>query len=113
MKTALAFVCSLMLALTNIVLAQAPDASVAGAAHPCCHCGNTKSCCAAHHSIPEPTPVSAAPVSSLQTQFSPHAATVLAWTLPDAVAGELSSPLLSPFSTASAALFVQNCAWLI
>jgi hypothetical protein len=112
MKTALAFVCSLMLAWTNIVLAQALDASVASAASSC-HCGKKTSCCAAKRSVPESLPVSTTPVSSFQNQFSPLAPATLAWALP-AVPVRKSSPLISPsFETARTALFARNCAWLI
>jgi len=112
MKTALAIVCSLMLAWTNIVLAQAPEASVAGAAHPCCHdCG--KSCCAAHHSMPGSQPVSAAPVSAFRIQIAPVATMVVAWTLPPTTARELYSSPSPSATTAGTALFARNCAWLI
>lgn len=113
MKTALAIVCSLVLAWTSLVQSQASEASVAGAAHSCCHCGGAKCCCAANHSIPEPPPVSTAPVSSSLTQFSPLAPSALAWTLPETLAHEISSPLFSPSTTAGTALLARNCAWLI
>jgi hypothetical protein len=114
MKTALAIVCSLLLAWTNLVLAQAPEASVAGAAHCCCHnCSDGKSCCAAHHSLPGPQPVSAAPVSSLRTQFAPLATAAVAWTLPQASAPELSSSPSPTVTIQGTALFARNCAWLI
>ncbi|HEX4264791.1 MAG TPA: hypothetical protein VH597_10670 [Verrucomicrobiae bacterium] len=114
MKTALAIVCSLLLAWTNIVLAAAPGASVTCAARPCCHCGKTSGCCAVKdHCLPESLPVSAAPVSSFQSQFSPLAPATVAWALPDAAARELSSPAFPPLMTASTPLFERNCAWLI
>lgn len=112
MKTALAIVCSLLLAWTNIVLAQAPEAGVACRAHCCCHdCG--KSCCAAHHSLPGPQPVSAAPVSAFQTHFAPLATTIVAWTLPQPTAREFSSSPYPSETTAGTALFTRDCAWLI
>jgi hypothetical protein len=112
MKTALAFVCSLMLAWTCIVPAQAPDAGVARTVASC-HCGKKTSCCAAKQSPPESSPVSTAPAASFQNQFSLIAAAMVAWTLPEIPARELSSPSFSPFVTASAPLFERNCAWLI
>ena len=112
MKTALAFVCSLMLAWTNIVLTQAPDASVVSAASSC-HCGKKASCCAAKRSLPESLPMSTAPVSSFQNQFSPLAPATLAWALPGVPARETSSLASFSFKTTGTALFARNCAWLI
>jgi hypothetical protein len=112
MKTALAFVCSLMLAWTNLVLAQAPDAGVASATASC-HCGKKTGCCAAKHSVPESSPVSTAPSVSFQNQFSPLAPARIAWMLPSVPARE-GSCLASPsFTMAGTALFARNCAWLI
>jgi hypothetical protein len=111
MKTALAFVCSLMLAMTNVVIAQAPDVSVVSAA-PSCHCGKKTGCCAAKHSLPKSSPVSAAPVSS-QTQFSLVAPATVAWALPGVAPRELASSV-SPFlTTIGTAVFARNCARLI
>jgi hypothetical protein len=112
MKTALAIVCSLLLAWTNLVLADASGAGVVSAARPCCHCGKT-SCCAAKKGLPESPPVSATPVSSLQNQFSPLAPATVAWALPANLARELSSSFFQPFTTARSPLFARNCAWLI
>jgi hypothetical protein len=111
MKTALAFVCSLMLAWTN-VLAQVPGASVVSAASSC-HCDRKASCCAAKHSSSESSPVSTAPVSSFQNEFSPLAPAALAWTLPVVPARELSSSLPPFLTTAGTALFARDCARLI
>jgi len=113
MKTALAIVCSLLLAWTNVVHAQAPGASVAGAARTCCHCGRKASCCAANHSLPESPPVSAAPASTFQNQLSLPAPAVVAWTLPGGATHELASPVLPSLETAGPALFARNCARLI
>jgi len=110
MKTALAFVCSLMLAWTNIVLAQAPDAGVASAAA-CCKC--SKKCCATKHSESESQPVSAAPSSSVQNQISLIAPATIAWALPNSPAREFSSSISPSSSEAGALLFARNCAWLI
>lgn len=111
MKTALAFVCSLMLAWTNIVLAQAPGASVVSAA-PSCHCGMKTGCCAAKHSLPESSPVSTAPVSS-QSQFSLIAPATVAWALPGVSARELAASVSPSLTTTGPAVFARNCAWLI
>jgi hypothetical protein len=113
MKTVLAIICSLLLAWTNIVLADAPEACVACTPQPCCHCGNASSCCAAKHNLPESQPVSTAPASSFQNQFSPVAPAIVAWALPGTAAHEFSSPFLPPLTTAGAPLFERNCAWLI
>jgi hypothetical protein len=113
MKTALAIVCSLILAWANVVLAQTPGAGEAGAARSCCHCGKKTGCCAADHSLPESQPVSAAPASSFRNQFSPFDAAVVAWTLPDAVTHELSSPVFPSLTARGSALFARNCARLI
>jgi hypothetical protein len=112
MKTALVIVCSLLLAWTNIVPAQAPGTSVASAT-PSCHCGRKTGCCAAKQSLPVSLPVSAAPASSLQNQFSLLAPVIVAWTLPAIASGEVSSPLTSSLTTTGAPLFARNCAWLI
>jgi len=111
MKTALVIVCSLLLAWTNFVPAQAQGTSAASAA-PSCHCGKT-SCCAAKQSLPESLPVPAAPASSIQNQFSLLVPAIVAWTLPAIASGEVSSPLTSSFTTTGAPLFARNCAWVI
>jgi hypothetical protein len=112
MKTALAIFCSLLLVWTNIVPAQASGASVASAASSC-HCAKKTGCCAAKQSLPESLPVSAAPASSLQNQFSLLAPAIVAWTIPVLASSEVSSPLSSSFKTNDAPLFERNCAWLI
>jgi hypothetical protein len=112
MKTALAFVCSLTLAWTNVVLAQAPDASVVSPAASSCHCGKKTGCCAAKHSLPESSPVSAAPVSSSQS-FSLIAPASVAWALPGVTTRELPSSVSPSLMTTGAALFARNCARLI
>ncbi|HEY2082186.1 MAG TPA: hypothetical protein VGI88_05330 [Verrucomicrobiae bacterium] len=113
MKTALAIVCSLLLAWTNFVLAEAPGAGVLRAAQPCCHCGKTSNCCATKNNLPASPPVSAAPVSSLQNQFSPLASATVVWALPANLARGLSSSSFQPSTTARSPLFARNCAWLI
>jgi hypothetical protein len=112
MKTALAFVCSLMLAWTNLVLAQAPDAGVASAAASC-HCGKKTGCCAAKNSQSESQPVSAAPNFSFQNQVSLIAPAAVSWSLPVSPVLDLLSSISGSSSESSAPLFEQNCAWLI
>jgi hypothetical protein len=112
MKTALAIVCSLMLAWTNLVLAQAPAVSVASAAASC-HCGKKSSCCAAKRSLPESPPVSAAPVPSFQSQISFIAPAAVAWLLADSPMREVPTSVIPSFPTAGTALLARNCAWLI
>jgi len=112
MKTALAFVCSLMLAWTNLVLAQAPDAGVATATASC-HCGKKTGCCAAKNSNSEPQPVSAAPSSTFQNQVSLIAPAAISWSLPESLVREFTSSVSSVSCDHSPPLFERNCAWLI
>jgi len=110
-KTTLAIVCSLLLAWTPIVSAQAPAAGVVRVAHACCHCG--KACCAAPSS-PESQPVPAAPVPvSNQSQLLTLAPTALAWTLPDAPAPDFSASVSSLLTANAAPLYARDCARLI
>ncbi|HWD93086.1 MAG TPA: hypothetical protein VG938_12145 [Verrucomicrobiae bacterium] len=113
MRITLAIVCSLLLAWTNIVPAETPGTSVACAARICCHCGKKSDCCATNRSLPESQPVSAAPASSSQNQFSSLTQTITAWTLPTGIAHEHSSSFFPPLTTAGAPLFARNCARLI
>jgi hypothetical protein len=110
-RIALASVCNLLLAWTNIVPAQTTP--VVCAARPCCHCSKKSDCCATSHSLPESQPVSTVPASSFQNQFSPLAQAVTAWTLPAGTAHEHSSSFFPPLTTAGAPLFARNCARLI
>jgi len=112
MKTVLAIVCSLLLVGANFVLAQAPDAGMASATTSC-HCGGKTSCCAAKKSLPESSPVSTAPVSSLQNQISLIAPKAIAWALPGVPVHELVSPSVTSFPTTGAPLFARDCARLI
>jgi hypothetical protein len=112
MKTALAFVCSLMLAWTNLVLAQAPDAGVVSATASC-HCGKKTGCCAAKNSRSELPPVSAAPTSSFQNQVSLIAPASVSWSLPESPVREFPASVSLTSSKDSAPLFERNCAWLI
>jgi hypothetical protein len=110
-KTTLAIVCSLLLAWTPIVPAQAPAAGVARVAHACCHCG--KACCAAPSS-PDSQPVPAAPVpASYQSQLLTLAPAALAWILPDAPAPDFSTSVSSLLTANAAPLYARNCARLI
>ena len=112
MKTALAIVCSLLLAWANLISAPTADASVA-IATASCHCGKKSACCAAKRSLPEPPPVSAAPTFSFQNQFSLIAPVILSWSLPELPAREISRSTSTSFRTADTSLFARNCAWLI
>jgi hypothetical protein len=112
MKTALAFICSLMLAWTTLVTTQAAASVTSTAAS--CHCGKKTGCCAANRSKPESPPVSATSAPSFQNQFSLIAPATVAWALPGTTACELSSSLISSSSmTSGIPLFARNCAWLI
>jgi len=112
MKTALAIVCSLLLAWTNIVLAQTPGAGVVSAAASC-HCGKKTGCCAAKSSNSESQPVSAAPNASFQNQVSLIAPAAVSWSLPELPVRGFSSSFSSASSEHGAPLFERNCAWLI
>ena len=112
MKTALAFVCSLMLAWTNLVLAQAPDAGVASATASC-RCGKKTACCAAKNSQSESQPVSAVPNISFQNQVSLIAPAAVSWSLPESPVREFPALFSIASSVDSAPLFERNCAWLI
>jgi len=110
-KTTLAIVCSLLLAWTPIVPAQAPAAGVGRGAHACCHCG--KACCAAPSS-PDSQPVPAAPVpASYQSQLSTFAPAALAWSLPDTPAPDFSASVSSLLTASRTPLYTRNCARLI
>ncbi|MGA9449891.1 MAG: hypothetical protein WBW41_00955 [Verrucomicrobiia bacterium] len=111
MKTTLAIVCSLLLAGTPIVPAQAPAAGVVRGAHACCLCH--KACCAAPASPqPQPVPVTPAPASS-QNPLLLLAPAVLAWTLPDAQAPGFSTSVSSLLAANAAPLYARDCARLI
>jgi hypothetical protein len=111
MKTALAIVCSLMLAWTNVVLAS--EASVVSTARACCSKCKTPSCCATKsHSIPESQPFSAAPVS-FQQHLLPFASVLVVADLPATPAFELSDTSRDLICASAAPIFARNCAWLI
>lgn len=111
MKTALAIVCILLLALTNPVVAQAAAASET---HPSCACsGCGASCCTTDVPHPESQPVSAAPVSSLQNLLAPAASAAVTWMLPAPLEAFLFSPSASILNGDAVPLFARNCARLI
>jgi hypothetical protein len=110
-KTTWAIVCSLLLAGTPIVSAQAPATGVVRGAHACCHCH--KACCTAPTS-PEPQPVPAAPFpASNQNQLLTLAPAALAWILPNAPASEFSTSPFSPLTATGLPLYARDCAFLI
>jgi hypothetical protein len=112
MKTALAIVCSLLLAGTPFLLAQAVP-PCAKQNHACCHCGGKMSCCAGKSS-PDSQPTPAVPAqSSSQNQLLlliPHAST---WTLLNNETHPISFTAASPSSMTSAPLYARDCARLI
>ncbi|MGD0251433.1 MAG: hypothetical protein ABSC01_01910 [Verrucomicrobiota bacterium] len=111
MKTTLAIVCSLLLAWTPIVPAQAPAAGVGRVAHVSCHC--SKACCAAPSS-PQSQTVPAAPVPApSQSQLLTLAPAALAWTLPDTPASGFSTSVSSLLTANAAPLYARDCARLI
>jgi hypothetical protein len=110
-KTTLAIVCSLLLAGTPFVPAQASAAGGVRVAHACCHCG--KACCAVPSS-PVSQPVPAAPVSaSAQNQLLTFAPAALAWILPDAQTPGFSTSVALLLTANAAPLYARNCARLI
>ncbi|HEX5400259.1 MAG TPA: hypothetical protein VFY06_14530 [Verrucomicrobiae bacterium] len=113
MKLTLAIVCSLLLAGTPFVSAQAQTAcvDVARAAHAACHCGMP--CCGAPvSSNSQPAPAAPAPGSN-QTQLLPLAPAALVWILPAAPASEISTAIPSLLKANRTPLFARNCAFLI
>ena len=111
MKMTLAIVCSVLLAWTPILRAQAPAARVGRVVHACCHCG--KACCAVPAS-PESQPVPATPVpSSSQNQLLTLAPAGLIRTLPETPAPEFSASPSSPLTANRTPLYARNCAFLI
>jgi hypothetical protein len=110
-KTTLAIVCSLLLAGTPFVLAQAPVAGVVRVAHACCRCG--KACCTAPASpTSQPVPATPAPAPS-QNQLLTLAPAALAWTLPDAQVPGFSASVSSLLTANAAPLYARDCARLI
>jgi hypothetical protein len=113
MKTALAIVCSLLLAGMFFFSAQAQSACAERVTDKSCCCGDNSSCCAAKNSS-ESQPVSAAPIpSSFQNQFQILAPSVVAFTLANEPARPLSSTLLLSTVTHCVPLFERDCARLI
>jgi hypothetical protein len=111
MKTALAIVCSFLLAGTPLLLAQAP-AGIAQT-HACCQHACTMSCCVAKSS-PDSQPAPAVPAASgTQSQLSLLAPAVLIWTLPATPANSIASTFTLPSLAAGAPLYALDCAWLI
>jgi hypothetical protein len=112
MKTALAIVCSFLLAGTPLLLAQSPS-SCASQARACCKHGVTMPCCAAKSS-PDSQPAPAAPASAGgQIQLSLLAPAVLIWTLPATPANSIVPTSATPSLAASAPLYALDCARLI
>jgi hypothetical protein len=112
MKTALAIVCSFLLAGSSFLLAQAAPPCIKQS-HACCHCDGKMNCCAAKSS-PDSQPAPAVPAQSgSQNQFlllAPHA---LAWTLLNNEAHPVSFTAVSLSSATGAPLYARDCARLI
>jgi len=112
MKTALAIICSFLLAGTPFLLAQAAPSCVEQN-HACCHSGCKMDCCAAK-SLPDSQSVPAVPApSSSQNQFSLLAPHALAWTLLNGETHPISFTVISPSSVTGAPLYALDCARLI
>jgi hypothetical protein len=112
MKTALAIVCSFLLAGAPFLLVQAAPPCIQQN-RTCCHCGGKMNCCAAK-SLPDSQPTPAVPAQSgSQNQFlllAPHA---LAWTLLNNETHPISFTAASPSSATGAPLYALDCARLI
>jgi hypothetical protein len=114
MKMAVAIVCSLLLAGTQIVPAAAPLAGAANpicSARPCCKKDCSK-CCAARPA-PASQPVSAPVRSSLQEPSASVAPALVAWTLPAPVSLALPDFHSLLASSIPAPLYARDCARLI
>jgi hypothetical protein len=118
MKLVLAIICSLLLAGTPFVLAQAPVASVGHVAHTVCPCGMgchcDMPCCCGRPASPKPQQVPTVPAPpSNQTQLLTLAPAALAWMLPAAPVSEIPAAFSSPLTANRIPLFTRNCAFLI
>jgi hypothetical protein len=112
MKTALAIVCSFLLAGAPFLLAQVASPCVKQN-HACCHSGGKMNCCAAK-SLPDSQPTPAVPAQSgSQNQFLLLAPYALAWTLLNNETHPISFAALSPSSVTGAPLYARDCARLI
>ena len=113
MKTALAMVCSLMLAGMQVVFAHPAPACAAPAVRACCACGGKMSCCAARPAPNSPaTPANPARVNA-PNDFSLFAPATLVSTLPDTAALSPFTPATSLLSAKDAPLYARHCARLI
>jgi len=112
MKTALAIVCSFLLAGAPFLLAQAaPPCAKQNQAR--CHCGGKMSCCAAK-SLPDSRPLPSVPApSSSQNQFSLLVPSTLAWTLQNNETHPFSFAAISSSLATGAPLYARDCARLI
>ncbi len=111
MKTALAFVCSLLILWTQFVQAGTSGAGVVSSAPSCC-CAT--SCCSADIPQPGPQPVSAAPGFSFSKNLLPaQMGVVLVWILPAAPVSPFSVFPEAHLPSESAPLYDWTCALLI
>lgn len=112
MKTALAIVCSLLLAWTFIVPVSATGASVVSSAPSCC-CGSGASCCSANTPTPESQPVSATPVLTFShAQLVTVLGAAFSWDLPQIESQSVPPSLLTTHAP-SVPLFERHCVFLI
>jgi len=110
MKTALAIVCSFLLAGTPLLLAQTPQVSVAKVD---CSCGGKMACCTTQPA-PASQPLTASPVlTGNQNQLSVPPQNIVAWVLPDAASPGFSPIASTSFSAPGTALYARDCARLI
>jgi hypothetical protein len=114
MKTALAIICSFLLAgtpLWGVAGAQMP-ASCVKQIRACCQHGHPMPCCAAKSS-PDSQPAPASAQTGNQNTLSIPAPNLLTWTLPSNPADSISSVPAPSSMAAGAPLFARNCTRLI
>ena len=112
MKTALAIVCSFVLAGTPFLLAQMPLSCVKQV-RACCRHGGEMPCCKAKTSLDSQSKPAVPSPTSNQSQLSLLASSVLVWTLPASPSATISSESTPSPMTASAPLYARDCARLI
>jgi hypothetical protein len=116
MKTALAIICSFVLAGTPFLFAQTPLPQCVKRSVPaCCQHGCDMPCCQAKPSPGSQSVPAVPPQTGNQGQFSLFAANaVVTWVLPDATIFQLSSSAsLLSLVTKGSPLYARNCARLI
>jgi hypothetical protein len=112
MKTALAIICSFVLAGTPFLLAQTPSSCVKQV-RACCKHGGDMPCCKANSSPDSQSKPAVPSQTGSQNQLSLLPSSVMIWTLPTNPSDSISSHPTSSSMTASAPLYARDCARLI